>query len=273
MSRVIVENVSFSYDGETDVVKNVSFTAAAGEWLAVTGHNGSGKSTLARCLNGLLLPRNGTVTTCGFITTDPETIMTLRRRAGMVFQQPDNQLVAPTVADDIAFGLENAGVPYDEMKERVEAAVKRLGLSGLEDREPHRLSGGQKQRVALAGITALKPDVIILDEASSMLDPAGRSDVRDVVRRLCREDGITVIMITHDLEEAAEADRMLVMREGQLTADAPPAELFKKPDLLKEAGLVLPLAVLMAERLRLEGFDPGSPTSEEELVRALCNYV
>jgi energy-coupling factor transport system ATP-binding protein len=271
MDPIVVENVTFSYNREAPVLKNVSLRVQKGEWAAVVGHNGSGKSTLAKCLNGLLEPESGRVLTCGMDTMDKSTIMTLRRRAGMVFQHPDNQIVAPTVADDIAFGLENAGVPYEEMKERVKESISRLRLDGLEEQEPHRLSGGQKQRVALAGIKALQPEVIILDEATSMLDPAGRSEVRKMMRELCREEGMTIVAITHDLEEAAEADRLFVMAGGKILEDGPPAAIFQKRELLLEAGLALPLPVYLAHELREAGVavDTGV-TSEKELVSALC---
>ncbi|WP_147804571.1 energy-coupling factor transporter ATPase [Alkalicoccus halolimnae] len=271
MDSIYAENVTFSYEPGRPVLEDVSFRVAKGEWIAIVGHNGSGKSTLAKCLNGLLLPSSGRVVTCGYDTADKETIMTLRRRAGMVFQHPDNQLVAPTVADDVAFGLENAGVPFKEMQKRVGESIKRLRLEGLEEREPHRLSGGQKQRVALAGITALHPEVIILDEATSMLDPAGRKEVRLMMEELCRNEGITIIAITHDVEEAADADRMLVMKEGRLLKDGTPRELFREKELLESAGLALPLPVFLAHGLREQGVEmDGDVMTERELVDALC---
>lgn len=271
MDPIVVNNVSFSYEEDAPVLENISFRVRQGEWLSIVGHNGSGKSTLAKCLNGLLLPSSGSVITCGIDTSVDATIMTLRRRAGMVFQHPDNQLVAPTVADDVAFGLENAGIPFEEMQVRVADSIRRMQLEGLEDREPHRLSGGQKQCVALAGILALQPEVIILDEAASMLDPSGREQVQQIMHTLCRKEGITIISITHDVEEASAADRMLVMQEGKLLADASPREVFQQPQLLLDAKLTLPLAVKMSRELRLQGVPlPADIMSEAELVNALC---
>ncbi|SDN91080.1 energy-coupling factor transporter ATPase [Alkalicoccus daliensis] len=273
MDPIIVEDLSFSYTAEQLVLQDINFRVKQGEWVAIAGHNGSGKSTLAKCLNGLLMPKSGEVITCGRNTKDKETIMDLRRRAGMVFQQPDNQLVAPTVADDVAFGLENAGIPFKEMQERVKESIHRMKLDGLEDREPHRLSGGQKQRVALAGITALRPEVIILDEATSMLDPVGRQEVQEMMRTLCREEGITIVSITHDVEEASEADRMLVMHEGRLLADDTPREIFRQQEVLVQAKLTLPLPVKLSRMLREEGIRlPQDIMSEQELVDALCEW-
>ncbi|PRO64579.1 energy-coupling factor transporter ATPase [Alkalicoccus urumqiensis] len=271
MAVIEAEGVTFSYNsGETPALHDITMSVEKGEWVAVTGHNGSGKSTLARLFNSLLVPQQGTIRTCGRNTADPAEQVRIRRRAGMVFQHPDNQIVAPTVADDVAFGLENAGVPAPEMKQRVEHAIGRLGLTGLEDQEPHRLSGGQKQRVALAGVLALRPEVILLDEATSMLDPSAREDVRRLMKTLCREEGIALVSVTHDMTEAAETDRMIVLDQGRITAEGSPRSLFQDPARLEEAGLRLPVPLQLSLALQARGIQVPEAVSEEELVNALC---
>ncbi|WP_170203837.1 energy-coupling factor transporter ATPase [Alkalicoccus chagannorensis] len=266
---VEMNDVRAGYDG-TDVLHGINLTLEKGSFTAVTGHNGSGKSTLAKCLNGFVQPSTGTVRTCGFNPAEKTTQPQLRRRAGMVFQHPDNQIVAPTVADDIAFGLENAGIPTEEMQERVAAAITRFGLDGFEDREPHRLSGGQKQRVALAGVTALRPELIILDEATSMLDPEGRVDMRHVIRQLAEDSSVTVLSVTHEMEEAAEADRVLVLQDGHIVLDGSPRNVYAEADVLEAAGLRPPLPVRISASLRKEDAAFRHTMSQEELVSALC---
>ncbi|WP_270182807.1 energy-coupling factor ABC transporter ATP-binding protein [Alkalihalobacillus sp. CinArs1] len=269
MSDLIsVQNVSFRYQEEQPyVLNNVSLTVQKGEWLAIVGHNGSGKSTLARHLNGLLQPEKGDVLVEGYNSRDEESIWEVRRRVGIVFQNPDNQFVGTSVRDDVAFGLENNGVPRDEMIERITESIKRVKMEEYMDQEPHRLSGGQKQRVAIAGIVALRPSIVILDEATSMLDPAGRKEVLETMRELKEEEGMTVISITHDLEEAAKADRMIVMNKGEVIDEGLPKDIFQKGDMLEEIGLDLPFPLQMHRALKERGFPLDSLTlSQEELV-------
>lgn len=265
-----IDQVSFRYpEQETYALTNISFQVYKGEWLAIVGHNGSGKSTLARLLNGLQFPGKGAITVSGLKLSD-ENVWEIRRRVGMVFQNPDNQFVGTTVQDDVAFGLENHGVPREEMVKRVHDALKRVRMSDFLDCEPHHLSGGQKQRVAIAGIIALKPEVIILDEATSMLDPVGRKEVLETIRQLKQEAGLTVISITHDLEEAAQAERMIVMNRGEVYREGTPRDIFQMDETLTALGLDIPFPVKMAKALKARGLDlPEIYLTDEELVDAL----
>ncbi|AZB41283.1 energy-coupling factor ABC transporter ATP-binding protein [Bacillus sp. FJAT-42376] len=248
-----VENVTFSYpDREKPALDDVSFSIYEGEWLAIVGHNGSGKSTLARILNGLLLPAKGKVSLAGTELSE-ETIWDVRKKVGMVFQNPDNQFVGTTVKDDVAFGLENNGIPRDEMLKRVDWATKQVKMDAFLDQEPHHLSGGQKQRVAIAGVLAVKPQIMILDEATSMLDPAGRSDVMDTVRLLNDQGAVTVISITHDLEEASKADRIIVMNKGKKLKEGKPELIFSMGEELTRIGLDLPFSYKLSQELRKAG--------------------
>lgn len=270
-SIISVKDVTFFYPGEeAATLKNVSLDVYKGEWLSIVGHNGSGKSTLAKLLNGLLLPNKGTVNVSEYVTAREDDIWEIRRQVGMVFQNPDNQFVGTSVQDDIAFGLENFGVPREEMIKRINESVQRVGMEAFLNQEPHQLSGGQKQRVAIAGILAQKPSVIVLDEATSMLDPVGRIEVMETVRELNQNEGITVISITHDLEEALSADRVVVMKMGEKAAEGKPDIIFQQRDLLKSAGLDLPFSLKLSEALRRQGveLDRGYLT-QEELVNAL----
>jgi energy-coupling factor transport system ATP-binding protein len=270
-SIISVKDVTFFYPGEeTATLNNVSLDVYKGEWLSIVGHNGSGKSTLAKLLNGLLLPNEGTVNVSDYVTAREDDIWEIRRQVGMVFQNPDNQFVGTSVQDDIAFGLENFGVPREEMIKRINESVQRVGMEAFLNQEPHQLSGGQKQRVAIAGILAQKPSVIVLDEATSMLDPIGRIEVMETVRELNQNEGITVISITHDLEEALSADRVVVMKMGEKAAEGKPDTIFQQRDLLKSAGLDLPFSLKLSEALRRQGveLDRGYLT-QEELVNAL----
>ncbi|KOP79683.1 cobalt transporter ATP-binding subunit [Lysinibacillus sp. FJAT-14745] len=268
-----LNNVTFSYTPEEkesrNAVENVSFAVQEGEWIAIVGHNGSGKSTIAKLMNGLLYPQQGDVR----ILREPlneENLWASRSQMGMVFQNPDNQFVGATVQDDVAFALENNGVPYEEMVERVHAALKQVQMDDFLDHEPHHLSGGQKQRVAIAGALALKPKLLILDEATSMLDPQGRAEVLQTVQALRAETGLTVISITHDLEEAMLADRVLFMNDGKKFAEGTPAEIFALGDKLVEFGLDLPFAMKLSKLLQKEGVPlMGQHMTEEELVNDL----
>ncbi|MBA2873240.1 energy-coupling factor transport system ATP-binding protein [Anoxybacillus calidus] len=251
---VSVENISFKYPNETNyAVKNVSFYVQRGEWLAIVGHNGSGKSTIAKLLNGLLRQESGSIKIFG-TELNETTIWEIRKRVGMVFQNPDNQFVGTTVQDDVAFGLENNGIPRDEMVERVNEAIRLVKMEEFSEQEPHHLSGGQKQRVAIAGIIALQPDIIILDEATSMLDPKGRNEVLETVRDLKKKQKITVISITHDLEEVVKADRVIVMNKGEVLTEGAPEEIFLLGEQLEKIGLDLPFAIKLSNHLKRAGF-------------------
>lgn len=272
MEQVIidVQNVMFSYHSDSSpALNNVSLSVNRGEWLAIVGHNGSGKSTFARILNGLIIPQSGRVNICG-IELSEETVWDIRKHIGMVFQNPDNQFVGTTVRDDVAFGLENNGIPRAEMEERIDWATKQVKMEAFLDQEPHHLSGGQKQRVAIAGIIAVQPTIIILDEATSMLDPIGRSEVLETVRRLKEQGIVTVISITHDLEEAAHADRLIVMNGGEKFAEGTPDEIFALDEKLIEIGLDLPFSYTVSKKLRAAGVPiKNNHLTEESLVNEL----
>lgn len=272
MEKIIeVSGLSYRYTEEHPwVLKDINFTVNKGEWLSIVGHNGSGKSTLAKCLNGLILPQRGTVQVGGYCTADEKTIWDVRRLVGMVFQNPDNQFVGATVQDDVAFGMENHGVPREEMIKRLSEALRLVKMDSFAKSEPHRLSGGQKQRVAIAGIVALQPLIIIMDEATSMLDPEGRKEIIQTVRALNKEHHLTVISITHDLEEAIHSDRLLVMNDGQIIREGQPRDIFKSTDLLRKIGLDLPFAIKLRNALRAKGV-PLKDTAlfQEELVDEL----
>ena len=271
MPYLNLENVSFSYDKQNSVVKNVSFSVEKGEYLAVIGHNGSGKSTLARLINGLLLPDAGSITVDGLSATDKNNVFEIRKRVGVVFQNPDNQTVASIVEDDVAFGPENVGVPRKEIGERIDFALNAVGMQEFRKSSPERLSGGQKQRVAIASVLALKPDVLILDESTAMLDPRGRKEVLSVVKKLNEEQGVTVIAITHYMEEVVDADRVLVINDGEIFAQGTPAQIFQREKELKGIGLELPLASYIAQKLQKAGFEiPDGILTESQLAEALC---
>lgn len=267
---VSIQNVSFQYDGqETPALDNISFDIYEGEWLAIVGHNGSGKSTLAKLLNGLQFPQKGSISVSGVPLTE-DTIWEIRKNVGMVFQNPDNQFVGTTVQDDVAFGLENHGVPREIMIARVQNSLDKVKMGTFLNQEPHHLSGGQKQRVAIAGVLALQPSLIILDEATSMLDPLGRAEVIDTVRELKSRENLTVISITHDLEEAAKADRILVMNKGALYREGIPDEIFQMDEELIKLGLDIPFPVKMSKKLQAKGIELSrSYLTEEELVAEL----
>lgn len=267
---VSINNVKYRYPGqEAYALSNISFDIFEGEWLAIVGHNGSGKSTLAKLLNGLQFPEEGTIFVDD-LKLNEDTVWDVRKKIGMVFQNPDNQFVGTTVKDDVAFGLENHGIPRETMVERVEDSLKKVKMESFLDQEPHHLSGGQKQRVAIAGILALRPDIIILDEATSMLDPRGREEVLETVRKLKNEARITVISITHDLEEAAKADRIIVMNKGELFREGLPEEIFQMEEELIKLGLDIPFPVKMNKQLRQRGIQVSKHyLTEEELVAEL----
>lgn len=247
---VRVEDVSFQYANENIyALQNISFQVYKGEWVTIVGHNGSGKSTLAKLLIGLLPSTSGTIHVCG-IPLNEETVWDVRKRLGIVFQNPDNQFVGTTVQDDVAFGLENRGVPKHEMEKRIKEALQKVGMENFMNDEPHRLSGGQKQRVAIASAIALQPNIIILDEATSMLDPSGKKEVLQVIQSLRREHDMTVISITHDLNEVAKADRVIVMNKGRIALEGTPKHIFAHGMKLEEMGLDLPFSLQLSQRLK-----------------------
>lgn len=266
-SVVKLSHIDFRYYGsEVNSLTDVSLEIKDGEWVAIIGPNGSGKSTLAKIMNGLLVPAAGQVTIKD-LTIDEETVWEARRSVGMVFQNPDNQFVGSTVEDDVAFGLENNGVPRQEMISRIEEALAEVRMSEFKDKEPARLSGGQKQRVALASILALRPDIIILDEATSMLDPNGRQEVIAAIRKIKERFNLTVISITHDLDEASLADRILMMQGGRLVQDKKPEEIFLMGEQLVEQGLDVPFSQKLKDALAARGLDvPDNYLDEEALL-------
>ena len=266
-------NVTFSYTPDVPdarkAVQGVTFAVNEGEWIAIVGHNGSGKSTLAKLLSGLLFPQEGEVRIMRDVLTEGN-LWELRSQIGMVFQNPDNQFVGATVQDDVAFSLENNGVPYEEMVGRVHESLQQVKMDDFLNHEPHHLSGGQKQRVAIAGALAMHPRILILDEATSMLDPQGREEVLQIVQTLREKIGLTVLSITHDLEEAMLADRILFMNDGKKFAQGTPTEIFAIGDQLVELGLDLPFAMKMTKLLQAQGVQlVGQHMTEEELVNDL----
>ena len=242
-----------------------------GEFLAVLGHNGSGKSTLAKLFNALYVPTEGNVWVCGMDTRDDNLVFDIRQHAGMVFQNPDNQIVATVVEEDVAFGLENNGVPPEEIRVRIDEALAAVNMTENAKRAPHMLSGGQKQRVAIAGVLAMKPDVIILDESTAMLDPSGRREVIDTVRRLNREEGISIVLITHYMSEAAEADYLIVMDHGKITLTGTPREVFPRVDKVRGLGLDVPPMTDLAAQLRQAGVSVRADIlTVDEMVEEVC---
>ena len=272
MSIISVKDVSYKYrDDATDAVRNVSFEVDEGEFVAVLGSNGSGKSTLAKLINALFVPTQGSVTVCGIDTRDEAKAWDVRAACGMVFQNPDNQLVATIVEEDVAFGLENMGVEPKEIRRRVDEALAAVGMSAFSESAPHMLSGGQKQRVAIAGVLAMKPRVIVFDESTAMLDPVGRSEVMDVVRRLNKEEGITILWITHFMDEASQADRILVIDRGELKTGGKPKDVFRQSALLRESGLDVPEMTSLSQALREKGLEmPNDILTVDEMVVELC---
>jgi len=252
---------------------DVSLTIRRGEFVAIIGTNGSGKSTLAKHFNVLLQPTEGTVTVCGFDTLDDEHIWNIRQHVGMVFQNPDNQIVAAVVEEDVAFGPENLGVPSAEIHKRVDDALAAVNMTEYAEHGPHLLSGGQKQRIAIAGVLAMKPDCIVLDEPTAMLDPKGRLEVLETIHRLNKEEGITIVIITHFMEEAVTADRVVVMKNGVKLQEGTPREIFTQVDTLKDLGLDVPVAAEVASKLIQKGVDiPKDIITNDELGDALTTY-
>lgn len=254
MNNIIeFKDVYFRYEQEgPSVIKDLSFSIEANKTTAIIGHNGSGKSTIAKLMNGLLVPEKGDVFIDGELLTD-DSVWDIRSKIGMVFQNPDNQFVGTTVRDDVAFGMENRGFPREKMLERIEQALTSVHMASYMDQEPHRLSGGQKQRVAIAGVIALQPKVMILDEATVMLDPVGRKEIMQTINELRQAEKLTLIMVTHDLEEVIQADHVIVLNEGKIWAEGTPADILMHGDALKQIGLDVPFTVELAKYLREEG--------------------
>lgn len=256
MSIISFENVHYTYPGDdTESLCGIDLNIEEGQFVAVLGHNGSGKSTLAKHLNAILVPDEGRVLIDGVDTADENRLIDVRRTVGMVFQNPDNQIVASVVEDDVAFAPENLGVPPQEIRGRVDKALKRVGMYEYRKHATHLLSGGQKQRVAIAGVLAMQPRIIALDEPTAMLDPQGRGEVISTVTKLCRENGMTVVLITHHMDECIDADRLIVMSNGKIVADGKPGEVFTDVALMEREGLDVPETVRLMYELNKEGFD------------------
>ncbi|GML12801.1 energy-coupling factor transporter ATPase [Clostridioides difficile] len=271
---VKVNNISFEYitdEAKLKAIDNLSLDVKKGEFVAIIGHNGSGKSTLSKNLNAILMPTEGNILIDGMNTKEEERLWDIRQTAGMVFQNPDNQIVATIVEEDVAFGPENLGIEPKEIRRIVEESLKSVGMYDLRDRQPHLLSGGQKQRVAIAGIIAMRPKCIIFDEATAMLDPSGRKEVMKTIKRLNKEENITVIHITHFMEEAVEADRVVVMEKGKKILEGTPREVFSKIKMLKEIGLDVPCMTELSGLLIEEGINiSGDILTVDEMVMELC---
>ncbi|HDN2505454.1 TPA: energy-coupling factor transporter ATPase [Clostridioides difficile] len=271
---VKVNNISFEYitdEAKLKAIDDLSLDVKKGEFVAIIGHNGSGKSTLSKNLNAILMPTEGNILIDGMDTKEEERLWDIRQTAGMVFQNPDNQIVATIVEEDVAFGPENLGIEPKEIRQIVEESLKSVGMYDLRDRQPHLLSGGQKQRVAIAGIIAMRPKCIIFDEATAMLDPSGRKEVMKTIKRLNKEENITVIHITHFMEEAVEADRVVVMEKGKKILEGTPREVFSKIKMLKEIGLDVPCMTELSSLLIEEGINISSDIlTVDEMVMELC---
>ena len=274
------EHLSFTYPAEegvsasTTALEDVSLSIEKGSFVVVLGHNGSGKSTLAKHMNAVLLPSGGTVYVEGMDTKDEALLLEIRRRVGMVFQNPDNQIVANVVEEDVAFAPENLGVPSEEIRQRVDDALAAVGMSEFTRHAPHLLSGGQKQRVAIAGVIAMVPECIVLDEATAMLDPSGRREVLSAIRTLNKERGITVVLITHHMDEAMDADRLIAMNDGRLVMDGTPAEVFTQVDALRAMGLAAPDTVELLYGLRQNGMDvPLDTLTVDDCAAAICKAL
>lgn len=273
MSLIEINGVDFLYendDSDRPALQNINLQIEAGDFAVIIGSNGSGKSTLAKLLNVLLTPNEGEIFVDGLNTNNRDNTWKIRQKVGMVFQNPDNQLVASMVEDDVAFGPENLGIPTDEIRKRVDKSLEMVGMDGFQKFAPHKLSGGQKQRVAIAGVIAMEPDCIVLDEPTAMLDPQGRKEVMETIEYLNKEKGITIVHITHFMEEAVNADKVIVMNQGEILHKGSPKSIFRLVEQLKEINLDIPVAVEVAEFLRQEQIDIPDILSIDELVNALC---
>ena len=276
---ISAENLAFQYPGvegapDVTVFENLNLTIEEGSFTAILGINGCGKSTLAKLFNAILVPSSGKMKVCGLDTSDPDLLMKVRRNVGMVFQNPDNQIVANVVEEDVAFGPENLGIAGPEIRRRVDQALKQVGMYQYREHAPHLLSGGQKQRIAIAGVIAMEPRCIVLDEPTAMLDPKGRKDVIDTVKKLNKEKGITLILITHHMDEAAQAGRVVVLNKGKIAADGTPREVFSQVKLLHDIGLAAPEGVELCWALNQKGFQlPLTALEPEECAQVLYDWV
>ncbi len=280
MEEIIkASNVTFSYPEEENVpaplvLDDISLNIKKGEFVAILGHNGSGKSTLAKHFNAILTPVSGNVTVEGMDTADENNLFDIRSKVGMVFQNPDNQIVATVVEEDVAFAPENLGVPPEQIRERVDSALKTVGMFEFRRHAPHQLSGGQKQRVAIAGVIAMSPDCIVLDEPTAMLDPKGRAEVIKTIKRLNSECGTTIVLITHYMDEAVNAERVVVVDNGRILTQGPPRKVFSQVELLKDCGLDVPQVTELAKELKAEGIDiPGDILNEREFVLSFMKIL
>ena len=276
---ISAENLAFRYPGvdgapDVPVFENLNLSIQEGSFVAILGTNGCGKSTLAKHFNAILLPTGGKMYVCGIDTSQIERLMAVRRNVGMVFQNPDNQIVANVVEEDVAFGPENLGIASPEIRRRVDMALKQVGMYEYREHAPHLLSGGQKQRIAIAGVIAMEPKCIVLDEPTAMLDPQGRKDVIDTVKKLNKDKGITVVLITHHMDEAAQADRVVVLNEGTVAADGTPREVFSQVKLLHGIGLAAPQGVELCWALNQQGYQlPLTTLEPEECAQALYDWI
>ena len=269
MNSVVVKDLFFSYEENVPTIKGISFDIKKGEYVAILGHNGSGKSTIAKLLDGLLEKKSGSIKIDDIELTE-ESLYEVRSHIGIVFQNPDNQFIGSTVRDDIAFGLENKCVPYDQMDEIIHAFAAKVNMEEFLDHEPSKLSGGQKQRVAIAGILAMQPDILILDESTSMLDPKGKNEINRLVRDIISQNKMTVISITHDIEEASLADKIILMNQGSIEKIGTPAEILVNEALLEKVGLESPFIFQVAKQLEKKGIRVSKQINREELVKDLC---
>ena len=271
MKAVEVEKLTFSYDQETNAVEDVTFSIEEGSYTTIIGHNGSGKSTVAKLITGLLEKKSGKVVIDG-LELNEDNLYEIRKRVGIVFQNPDNQFIGSTVRDDIAFGLENRCIPQENMDDIINEFAEKVRMTKYLDKEPTRLSGGQKQRVAIAGILAMKPKILIFDEATSMLDPQGKDEIKKVIRNLHKDSTLTIISITHDIEEVIHADYVIALSKGHVAMSGTPQELFADTDQVRKIHLELPFALRMQEALAREGIHLGREITMEGLVEELCRY-
>lgn len=266
-----LENVHFSYNGETEIIRSVRFIVEKGQWVSIVGSNGSGKSTLARLFNGLLLPNQGNIRVAG-LELIPDNLSTIRRKVGMVFQNPDNQFVGSTVEEDIAFGLEGMCMSRSDMRERIDSYADQFGVSHLLSKHPSELSGGQKQRVALTSVLAMEPEIVVLDEASSMLDEQARGDLTHILKEMHEQGKYTILSITHDADEIMASKRVLAMQNGEVIADVPPQALFENKELLSRCSLEAPFSMKLTQELELRGVRIGRSGDEQELMNFLWSF-
>lgn len=273
MNVIEIKDLTFSYTENEPVLKGVNLTVQEGEFLAVIGRNASGKSSLARLINGLITPLSGTVTVLGMNADDKANLFEIRKNVGIVFQNPDNQTVASIVEDDVVFGPENIGLSREEIAERLDFALKETGTYEFKDSMASRLSGGQKQRVAIAGVLAVKPKILILDESTSMLDPKGREEVMSVVKKLNKDEKMTVITITHYMDEITDCDRIAVLSDGVIAKTGTPMEIFKDDELLKRVGMEPPVSMKITNKLKRDGIDIGDALNKETLLQNVLQYV